>query len=171
MGDTAICPGSFDPITNGHLDIIKRASGMFDKIIVLVSHNTKKGGGTFTVPERVDFISRCITDMPNVSVDAYDGLLVDYAKKVGASTVVKGLRAMSDFEEEFQMALINRHLAPDIDTVFMVTDLEYMYLSSSTVRQISYFGGNIEDFVPSEIVPDIVKKISNQNQINLRGQS
>ncbi|MCD7774740.1 MAG: pantetheine-phosphate adenylyltransferase [Clostridiales bacterium] len=165
MCDIAICPGSFDPVTNGHLDIIKRASEKFDKIIVLVSYNAKKNGGTFTVSERVDFLKRCLTDIPNVTVDSYDGLLVDYARKVGASAIVKGLRAVSDFEEEFQMALINRQLAPEVDTVFMVSSLDYMYLSSSTVREICYFGGNIENFVPAEIVPDIVKKISKKKQI------
>lgn len=155
----AVYPGSFDPITNGHLDIIKRASQMFDKVIVLVSYNVKKRGGTFTPAERVDFIKRCIS-FPNVVVDSYQGLLADYVKIAGASAIVKGLRAVSDFEVEFQQALINRKLAPDVDTVFLVSSLENMYLSSSTVKEICLLGGEITDFVPAEIANDIIKKIS-----------
>lgn len=155
----AVYPGSFDPITNGHLDIIKRASQMFDKVIVLVSYNVKKQGGMFTPAERVDFIKRCI-NFPNVVVDSYQGLLADYVKIAGASAIVKGLRAVSDFEVEFQQALINRRLAPDVDTVFLVSSLENMYLSSSTVKEICLLGGEITDFVPAEIANDIIKKIS-----------
>ncbi|MBQ8210373.1 MAG: pantetheine-phosphate adenylyltransferase [Clostridia bacterium] len=160
MSRTAVYPGSFDPVTNGHLDIIKRASKMFDKVIVLVSYNPKKSGGTFPIPERVEFIRRSISDLPNVAVDSYTGLLADYVKIAGASAIVKGLRAVSDFEDEFQQALINRQLAPEVDTVFLVSSLENMYLSSSAVKEICALGGEISNFVPAEIAPDIIKKLS-----------
>lgn len=158
----AVYPGSFDPVTNGHLDIMKRASKMFDKVIVLVSYNAKKQGGTFSPAERVDFIKRCV-NIPNVVVDSYQGLLADYVKISGASAIVKGLRAVSDFEVEFQQALINRQLAPDVDTVFLVSSLENMYLSSSAVKEICNLGGEITDFVPAEIANDIIKKITGKD--------
>lgn len=161
MSSIAVYPGSFDPVTNGHLDIIRRASRMFDKVIVLVSYNAKKNGGTFSIPERVDFIRRSAADMTNVVVDSYTGLLADYVKISGASTIVKGLRAVSDFEDEFQQALINRQLAPEVDTVFLVSSLENMYLSSSAVKEICTLGGEISNFVPAEIAQDILKKLSN----------
>lgn len=161
MSRIAVYPGSFDPVTNGHLDIIKRASIMFDKVIVLVSYNAKKSGGTFSIPERVAFIRRSINDLPNVTVDSYTGLLADYVKISGASAIVKGLRAVSDFEDEFQQALINRQLAPEVDTVFLVSSLENMYLSSSAVKEICTLGGEISGFVPAEIAEDIIKKLSN----------
>ena len=162
MSRIAVYPGSFDPVTNGHLDIIKRASKVFDKVIVLVSYNAKKCGGTFRIPERVDFIKRSIKDLPNVVVDSYTGLLADYVKISGASAIVKGLRAVSDFEDEFQQALINRQLAPDVDTVFLVSSLENMYLSSSAVKEICTLGGEINNFVPDEIAQDIIKNLSNR---------
>ncbi len=162
MERVAVYPGSFDPVTNGHIDIMKRASKMFDKVIVLVSYNARKHGGTFSPAERVDFIRRCV-DIPNVTVDSYQGLLADYVKISGASAIVKGLRAVSDFEVEFQQALINRQLAPDVDTVFLVSSLENMYLSSSAVKEICLLGGDIGNFVPSEIAKDITEKISNKN--------
>lgn len=164
MSRIAVYPGSFDPVTNGHLDIIRRAAKMFDKVIVLVSYNVKKNGGTFTPAERVEFIRRCI-NIKNVTVDSYQGLLADYVKISGASAIVKGLRAVSDFEVEFQQALINRRLAPEVDTVFLVSSLENMYLSSSAVKEICSLGGEINDFVPPEIADDIIKKIAKkQNQ-------
>ena len=161
MGRIAVYPGSFDPVTNGHLDIIRRASQVFDKVIVLVSYNPKKSGGTFPIPERVEFIKRSITDLKNVAVDSYTGLLADYVKIAGASAIVKGLRAVSDFEDEFQQALINRQLAPEVDTVFLVSSLENMFLSSSAVKEICALGGEIQNFVPAEIAQDIIKKLSN----------
>lgn len=168
MNRTAVYPGSFDPVTNGHLDIIKRAAGMFDKVIVLVSYNARKHGGTFTPGERVDFIRRCIQDVPNVTVDSYQGLLADYVKIAGASAIVKGLRAVSDFEVEFQQALINKRLAPQVDTVFLVASLENMYLSSSAVKEICTLGGEIDAFVPHEIAGDIIQKVSGHKQIKRR---
>lgn len=143
----AIYPGSFDPVTLGHLDIIERASELFDKLIVVVMHNVSKFP-IFTAEERMHLL-RCVTDhLPNVEIDGYSGLLADYAGKRGACTIVKGLRAMSDFENEFSMALANRKLNPDVDTAFLMTSAEYMYLSSSMVKDIALHGGSIAGFVP-----------------------
>lgn len=160
MSSIAICPGSFDPITIGHLDIIKRTSKMFDKVIVVVLINSKKNGGMFTPAERVDFIKRSTASIPNVEVDFYDGLLADYAVKKGAVAIVKGLRVLSDYEDEFKQALTNKKLAKDVETIFLVTDTEYMFLSSSVVKEVGSFGGDIGDFVPLEIKQDIVDRIT-----------
>lgn len=160
MSSIAICPGSFDPITIGHLDIIKRTSKMFDKVIVVVLINSKKNGGMFTTEERVDFIKRSTASITNVEVDYYDGLLADYAVKKGAVAIVKGLRVLSDYEDEFKQALTNKKLAKDVETIFLVTDTEYMFLSSSVVKEIGCFGGDIGDFVPSEIKQDIIDRIT-----------
>ena len=159
MSSIAICPGSFDPITVGHLNIISRTAKMFDKVIVVVLMNSKKPSGLFTPEERVEFIRRCTSDIPNVEVDFYDGLLADYAVKKGAVAIVKGLRVLSDYEDEFKQALTNKKLAKDVETIFMVTDTEYMFLSSSIVKEICNFGGDISDFVPHQIKDDIVKRI------------
>ncbi len=153
----AICPGSFDPITLGHLDIIKRASNLFDEVIVLVMSNGAKKNSLFTVEERMKLIERSITDS-NIKVDTYDGLLVDYAKEKGAIAIVKGLRAMSDFDYEFQQALTNRSLNPEIQTIFLTTDAKHMFLSSSAVKEVCHLGGNIDLFVPSCIKDDIYKR-------------
>ena len=154
----ALCPGSFDPVTLGHLDIIHRAAGMFDRVVVLVGTNASKQP-LFTSEERVELLHRTIRDLPNVTVDSYDGLLVDYARAHHATAIVKGLRAMSDFEYEFQMALTNRKLYPAVETVFLTSTAEYMYLSSSLVKQVASFGGDFSAFVPADIVEDIRKKI------------
>ena len=154
----AICPGSFDPVTLGHLDIIHRAATMFDKLIVVVMTNAKKTS-LFTPEERRDLILKTVRDIPNVEVDFYDGLLADYAKKRNACAIIKGLRAMSDFEYEFQMALTNKKLNPQVDTLFLTTSAENMYLSSSMVKQIASMGGDITSFVPAEIHDDIVDRI------------
>ncbi len=151
---TAICPGSFDPITVGHVDIIKRAANMFDKVIVLVAHNKSKTS-TFTVEERVEFIRRVTKDIPNVEADSFDGLLVDYVREKGAKAIVKGLRAVSDFEYEFQMALVNKKLYPQADTIFLTTSAENMYLSSSVVKQVGSMGGDISPFIPTQVLDDI----------------
>ena len=152
----AICPGSFDPITKGHLDIIRRASKLFDQVTGLVSVNAEKNAA-FSVEERIDMIKISTKGFPNVTVDFFDGLLVDYVKSVGACAIVKGLRAISDFEYEFQMALANKQLYDQAETVFFTTSAENMYLSSSLVRQIASFGGDVSGSVPEEIV-DIIKK-------------
>ena len=159
MSSIAICPGSFDPITVGHLNIISRTARMFDKVIVVVLMNSKKTSGLFSPEERVEFIRRCTSDIPNVEVDFYDGLLADYAVKKGAVAIVKGLRVLSDYEDEFKQALTNKKLAKDVETIFMVTDTEYMFLSSSVVKEICNFGGDISDFVPHQIKDDIVNRI------------
>ena len=154
----AIYPGSFDPVTLGHLDIIERASELFDKLIVVVMHNVSKFP-IFTAEERMHLL-RCVTDhLPDVEIDGYSGLLADYAGKRGACTIVKGLRAMSDFENEFSMALANRKLNPDVDTAFLMTSAEYMYLSSSMVKDIALHGGSIAGFVPPKIEKEILHRV------------
>ena len=150
----AICPGSFDPITKGHVDIIRRASKLFDKVIVLVLTNPKKSP-TFSIEQRRKLIEKVFVDTPNIIVDDDDGLLADYAKKVNATAIVKGLRAMSDFEYEFQMALTNKKLNPELETVFLTSSAENMYLSSSIVRQVASFDGDISAFLPEEILSDV----------------
>ena len=156
---TVICPGSFDPVTNGHLDIIRRSSKLFDKVIVVVMKNPSKTNFCFSYEERAELIRRCIVDFPNVEVDIYEGLLAEYAREKGAVAVVKGLRAVSDFEYEFQQAQMNKKLNENLETVFINTRVENLYLSSSAVKQIFELGGDISDFVPHEIRDDIVKRI------------
>lgn len=145
-----ICPGSFDPITRGHLDIIERAAALFPHVIVGVLENPGKKP-LFSVAERVEYTKTAVSYLPNVEVRFFDGLLVDFAKEVKADLIIKGLRAISDFEYEFQMALNNKRLAPEIETMFMMTKNEYSFLSSSVVREIARFGGNIHDLVTPEI--------------------
>ncbi len=155
----AICPGSFDPITIGHIDIITRSAKMFSKVIVVVMSNVYKTGGSFTVDERVEMIKKSVEHLPNVEVDHYEGLLADYAAEKKASAIVKGLRAVTDFEYEFQMALTNKKLNPFVETLFLTTSAENMYLSSSMVKQIASMGGDITEFVPPAIHNDIVKRL------------
>lgn len=154
----AIYPGSFDPVTLGHLDIINRAAALFDRLIVVVMHNVNKHP-VFSVGERRDFLTRTTAHLPNVEVDSFGGLLADYAAQRGACTIVKGLRAMSDFESEFQMALTNRKLNPSVDTVFLTTSAEYMYLSSSMIKDIAVHGGRIADFVSPELEKEILLRM------------
>ena len=153
----AIYPGSFDPVTLGHLDIIRRASGLFDRLIVAVMHNQNKKP-MFSVEERMEMLRRTTAGLPNVEIESFGGLLADYARRKNACVHVKGLRAVSDFEYEFQMALANRKLNADLDTVFLMTSSEYMYLSSSVVKDIAVHGGSVAGFVPDEIVQDIVRR-------------
>ena len=155
---TAVCPGSFDPVTKGHLDIIKRATGLFDKVIVLVVVNPDKKP-SFSVEERVEQLKKVTEMLPNGEVDSFSGLLADYLRATGACAIVKGLRAVSDFEYEFQMALTNRKLNPYAETVFLNTAAENMYLSSSMVKQIARFGGDISSFVPSEIYSEVKERL------------
>ena len=154
----AIYPGSFDPITSGHLNIIQRAAKIFDKLIVCVMVNAGKSP-MFTQEERVDLIRRVIADIPNVEVDCSGDLLAEYAKRKGSCVIVKGLRAGSDFENEFQMALINHKINPDLDTMFLTAESQYMYLSSSTVKELGSYGVDLSDFLPSEIIPDSQESI------------
>ena len=154
----AICPGSFDPVTIGHLDIIGRARKIFDHVIVAVMVNPEKHT-MFTTEERIALIQKCTKYMEDVEVVSFDGLLADYAKMRGATAIVKGLRAMSDFEYEFQQALTNRKLNPELETVFMITRAENMFMSSSIVKQIASFGGDVSNFVPACILDDIKERI------------
>jgi len=155
----AIYPGSFDPITSGHLNIIKRAANIFDKLIVCVMVNSAKKP-MFTREERVELIKRVTQDVPNIEVDSSDGLLAEYAKQKGTCVIVKGLRAGSDFENEFQMALINHKINPDLDTMFLTAEHQYMYLSSSTVKELGNYDVDLSDFLPEEIIPDFKKRIA-----------
>lgn len=159
MSRIAVCPGSFDPVTLGHLDIITRASTLFDRVIVLVSVNVMKSNFSFSLEERKNMIRSVTSSLPNVSVESFDGLLADYVKQVGAIAIVKGLRAVSDFEYEFQTALANKKLYDGAETVFLTTAAENMYLSSSVVKQIANFGGDISHFVPAQIHDDIKKRL------------
>lgn len=152
----AIYPGSFDPVTLGHKDVIERASNLFDKVIVLVLNNSSKRP-MFTLEERMEFINRCVS-LDNVEVDTYSGLLVDYAKEHNASAIIKGLRAVTDFDNEFQQALINKSLYPKIETLFLPAKGENMFLSSSMVKEVCTLGGDISAFVPNEILNDIIKR-------------
>lgn len=152
-----IYPGSFDPVTRGHLDIIDRASRLVDELIIGVLVNSAKKP-LFTMDERVEFIKRVTKDIPNVKIEAYDGLLVEFAKSRGAQILVRGLRAVTDFEYELQIAQTNHKLDSSIDTVFLTTSVEYSYVSSSIVREVASYGGDIRQFVPECIVDDIYNK-------------
>lgn len=145
---TAIYPGSFDPVTNGHLDLITRASNIFDKLIVAVAHNFEKDP-LFTEKERVEMLETVTFKWTNVEVDVFDGLLMDYARAKNANVIVRGIRAVSDYEYELQMAMMNRKIEPDVETVFMLPAEQYSYLSSRLVKELARFGGPIKEFVPS----------------------
>ena len=162
----AIYPGSFDPVTSGHLNIIRRASHIFDKLIVCVMVNSAKAP-MFTQQERVDMIRSVVHDIPNVEVEASDELLAEYARRKGSCVIVKGLRAGSDFENEFQMALINHKINPDLDTMFLTSEHQYMYLSSSTVKELGGYDVDLSDFLPEPIIPVFKKRIAD---IRLGGQ-
>ena len=157
----AIYPGSFDPVTIGHLNIIRRASEIFDKLTVCVMVNAGKNP-MFSLEERVELIKRVTIDLPNVEVDFSGELLAEYAKKRGKCIIVKGLRAGSDFENEFQMAMINHKLNPDLDTMFLTAEHQYTYLSSSMVKELGRYGVDLTDFLPSEIIPDFQRKIQDR---------
>lgn len=152
-----IYPGSFDPVTYGHLDIINRSSKMFDLLIIAVLKNSSKKP-LFSVEERVQLLQKVTKNLDNVSIEAFDGLLVDFATKRNATTIVRGLRAVSDFEYELQIAQTNHKMNSNIDTIFLTTSLEYSYLSSSVVREIATYNGDITNFVPAEIVESVLNK-------------
>jgi pantetheine-phosphate adenylyltransferase len=156
---TAVYPGSFDPVTNGHLDIIRRSAKVFDEVIVGVLVNPQKKG-LFDIEERVELIKRVVREIPNVKVESFSGLLIHFMKNKGAKVIIKGLRAVSDFEYEFQMSLMNSKLDPNIETVFMMTSAKNSFLSSSSVKQVAMFGGCIKDLVPDEIISDIMKMVN-----------
>ena len=157
----AVYPGSFDPITNGHLDIIKRATKVFDKVIIVVLLNPDKKG-LFDAEERVELIKSVTSVLPNVTVEYYSGLLINFMKEKEAKVIIKGLRAVSDFEYEFQMSLMNNKLDPSIETIFMMTKAEYSFFSSSAVKQVAIFGGCIKGLIPDEIVEKVMIKINNK---------
>ena len=154
----AIYPGSFDPVTSGHLNIIRRAANIFDKLIVCVMVNAGKNP-MFSQEERVDLIRRVTEDLPNVEVDSSNELLAEYAKRKGSCVIVKGLRAGSDFENEFQMALINHKINPNLDTMFLTAEHQYMYLSSSTVKELGKYEVDLSDFLPKEIILDFKQRV------------
>ena len=155
----AIYPGSFDPITSGHLNIIRRAANIFDKLIVCVMVNSAKHP-MFSRDERVNLIRTVVSDIPNVEVDSSDELLAEYARRRGGCVIVKGLRAGSDFENEFQMALINHKINPELDTMFLTAEHQYMYLSSSTVKELGNYDVDLSDFLPEQIIPDFKQRIA-----------
>jgi pantetheine-phosphate adenylyltransferase len=157
----AVYPGSFDPITNGHLDIIKRATKVFDEVIIVVSVNPEKKG-LFEAEERVQLIRRVTSALLNVKVEYFSGLLINFMKEKEAKVIIKGLRAVSDFEYEFQMALMNNKLDPSIETVFMMAKAEYSFFSSSAVKQVAIFGGSIKGLIPDEIIDEVMIKINNK---------
>lgn len=160
----AVYPGSFDPVTKGHLNIIERASELFDHLIVCVIHNCSKTP-MFTLEERKDQLRRVTEHLGNVTVDAYDGLLAEYAKAHNCCTIVKGLRAGSDFEKEFQMAMINRKLNPELDSLFLTAEHQYMYLSSSAVKELGYYQADLTDFLPPAITEEFTQRIRNNGNI------
>ena len=160
----AIYPGSFDPVTSGHLNIIRRSANIFDKLIVCVMINSAKRP-MFDQDERVDMIRRVTADLDNVEVEASNELLAEYAKRKGSCVIVKGLRAGSDFENEFQMALINHKINPNLDTMFLTSEHQYMYLSSSTVKELGNYDVDLSDFLPEQIIPDFKKRINAKEEI------
>ena len=159
----AIYPGSFDPVSSGHLNIIRRAANIFDRLIVCVMVNSGKNP-MFTQEERVDMIRRVTADIPNVEVDSSTGLLAEYAKRKGGCVIVKGLRAGSDFENEFQMAMINHKINPNLDTMFLTAEHQYMYMSSSTVKELANYDVDLSEFLPEQIIPDFKKRITTIRQ-------
>lgn len=155
---TAICPGSFDPITLGHLNIIRRASKIFDRVVVCVMQNSTKTAPMFTMEEKVDMVRRAVSRYRNVTVDCSCGLLAEYAKRWEGAVLVKGLRAASDFEYEFQMNLINKRINPSLETMFLTADEKYTFLSSSVVREMAIYEADLTGLVPCEIIADIERK-------------
>ena len=157
----AVCPGSYDPITNGHLDVISRASVMFDELIVaVVNASVRKNKSLFTAEERVGFIESATAHLANVRVDTFDVLIVDYARRVGAKAIVKGLRAISDFEYELEMNQLNRHLAEDVESVYLMASPQYSFLSSSGVKELATFGGDVSNLVPEEVAERLQEAIA-----------
>ena len=148
---TCICPGSYDPVTLGHLDIIRRTAGIFERVIVGVVRDPQHKATMFSVEERVGFIAEALSDVPNVQVEVFSDLVVEFARRFGARTMVKGLRAISDFEWEFQMHHLNRNLAPEVETMYLMSSPQYSFLSSSGVKEVASFGGNVDDLVPEQV--------------------
>ena len=158
----AIYPGTFDPITNGHLDIIQRAVNLFEKVIISVAQNSEKGKTLFSKEERLSLILQSVSDMPSIQVDSFKGLMVDHANKHSAHAVIRGLRALSDFEFEFKMALMNRSLNEKVSTVFLMPHAKYTHVSSSMVREVASLGGKVSQYVPSQVDKALKEKYGNE---------
>lgn len=154
----AVYPGSFDPVTNGHVDLIRRATGLFGRVVVAVLRNTEKDC-LFTVEERLDLLRESLADLPGVEVDAFDGLLVDFVRRRGGHHILRGIRALTDFEYEYQMALMNLRLAPDIETVFLMPREEFTFLSSRLVKGVALLGGPVDEFVPAPVAKRLVERL------------
>ncbi len=155
----AVYPASFDPITNGHLDLIARASRLFDEVVVAVAVNVDKSGGTFSLDERIALVREATLDVPNVRIDVISGLLVEYLRGIGARIVIRGLRALADFEYEFEMALMNHHMFPDLETVFLMTSERWFYVSASRMRELVRFGADVSEFVPPSVAKKLKEKL------------
>lgn len=160
-----VYPGSFDPVTIGHLDVIERGAAIFPEVVVAILHNPAKIG-CFSIAQRLDMLARACAHLPNVRFDQFDGLLVDYMKKLDAGIVLRGLRAVTDFESEFQMAQLNHQMAPGVETLFLMTAPEHAYLSSSAVREIAMFGGDITPFVPTCIAGDVKRALKPERELS-----
>jgi len=157
----AVCPGTYDPVTNGHLDVIRRAAGLFDELVVaVVNRSVRKSGAVFGVEDRVGFIERATADLGNVRVEPFSTLVVDFARSVGARAIVKGLRAISDFEYELEMAQLNRRQDPEVESVYLMAGPQYSFLSSSGVKELATFGGKIDDLVPAEVARRLQEELT-----------
>ena len=158
--NTAVCPGSYDPITNGHLDVIRRTAALYDEVIVaVVNRSVRKSGSLFSIDERVAFVERALADLDGVRVEPFSTLIVDFARSVGASAIVKGLRAISDFEYELEMNQLNRRQDPEIESVYLMASAQYSFLSSSGVKELATFGGKIDDLVPAEVAKRLQEEL------------
>lgn len=164
MNNIGVYAGSFDPVTNGHVDIIERASRIFDKVIVAVFHNPNKNP-LFTMNERVEMLKDAVKKYDNVEVDGFQGLLIDYMNKHKAGVIIRGLRAVSDFEAEFQMASMNKKLNPEIETLFMMTSTKYAYLSSSSIKEVASFSGCIKGLVPDNVIDLLIQRLKEENKM------
>lgn len=157
---TAVCPGSYDPITNGHLDVIRRAAGLYENVVVaVVNRSVRKSGALFDIDERVAFIEHALEDLENVRVEPFSTLVVDFARQIGAKAIVKGLRAISDFEYELEMNQLNRRQDPEIESVYLMASPQYSFLSSSGVKELATFGGRIDDLVPGEVAERLQEEL------------
>lgn len=163
MQRTAIYPGSFDPLTNGHVDIIQRGFKLFDKIIVAILYNPSKKP-LFSVDERIEMIKTCLSEYPNIEVDHFGGLLIEYAKKKKVTAIIRGMRVVSDFENEFQMSMMNRSLDRDIQTIFLMTGLRWVFISSSTIKEVASFGGDVSNMVPSYVNTKLIEKFDRKDR-------
>ncbi len=156
----AVCPGSYDPITNGHLDVIRRTAGLYDEVVVaVVNRSVRKSGALFGIEERVGFVQHAIAEVPSVRVEPFSTLVVDFARSVGAKAIVKGLRAISDFEYELEMNQLNRRQDPEIESVYLMASPQYSFLSSSGVKELATFGGKIDDLVPDEVATRLQEEL------------